>query len=148
MRTDKCCAPARPTAALPCSAARCLALPLPPRRRRLAASGSRSGAELFRRAAPDADTAEQLSRRIDSLNKQEAAQSKGGPGGADAAKGAAGAGAAGAAGEHDDDDAAGLGYDEDDDDVMEEDDYYQGEVFDDDEGYDDDYGDGGDEAVY
>ncbi|WIA34598.1 hypothetical protein OEZ86_012918 [Tetradesmus obliquus] len=110
------------------------------RDRRLAARGG--AGELFRRAAPEDGL---LSKHLDLKSAQEA---KGGAAPGDKPGGDAGGTAAGGAAAGDDDELAAPAFeeDDDDDDVMQEDDYYQGEYYDDDEGYEDDYGDGGDEG--
>eukprot|EP00877_Chromochloris_zofingiensis_P007914 jgi/Chrzof1/3376/Cz12g23050.t1 len=128
--------------------------------RRATVRGSKS-AELFRKttATTAADATASSTAVLTRLNALEVAERRatnataGGArpstastatAGADAATAAAAA-TAGETVAGDEEDVAA--YDEDDDDLMEEDDYYQGEYFDDDEGYDDPYDDGGDEGA-
>eukprot|EP00775_Hariotina_reticulata_P003696 gene3696-3956_t len=98
--------------------------------KRMAARSTREGDIIFRRtpAAEDGEAAEQLQKRLEKLNKQEELQHKDPT--APAAANRQGTDKEAAAEE---------------DDPNAEDDYYQGEVYDDDEGYDD-YDDGGDDG--
>lgn len=89
--------------------------------------------------AQDVDLLERMARE-EAAGAAAGGARGGAEGGAD--RGEAGAGARG---EEDEEEVA---VEEEEDDDFEGDDYYQGEHFDDDEGYDDGYDDGGDEAVF